>query len=118
MQGMCDEKMNAEAAENDSKWMDLNEEAGSNDEMKEVSDISIQDEEQIDSELEEAGNKDKKNGVRQYVRSKMPRLRWTPDLHLSFVHAIHRLGGQESKLPTYLLIISSNVISSKLSKLM
>lgn len=35
--------------------------------------------------------------VRQYVRSKMPRLRWTPDLHLSFVHAVERLGGQESK---------------------
>lgn len=34
--------------------------------------------------------------VRQYVRSKMPRLRWTPDLHLAFVHAVERLGGQES----------------------
>lgn len=36
-------------------------------------------------------------GVRQYVRSKAPRLRWTPDLHLSFVNAIQRLGGQDSK---------------------
>ncbi|XLR19613.1 hypothetical protein S83_047525 [Arachis hypogaea] len=36
------------------------------------------------------------NGVRQYVRSKMPRLRWTPNLHLSFVHAVQRLEGQES----------------------
>ena len=35
--------------------------------------------------------------VRQYIRSKMPRLRWTPDLHLSFVNAVERLGGQESK---------------------
>lgn len=34
--------------------------------------------------------------VRQYIRSKMPRLRWTPDLHTSFVHAVERLGGQES----------------------
>lgn len=34
--------------------------------------------------------------VRPYVRSKNPRLRWTPDLHLRFVHAIERLGGQES----------------------
>lgn len=39
----------------------------------------------------------RRGGVRQYVRSKMPRLRWTPDLHLSFVHAVERLGGQESK---------------------
>ncbi|XLT09110.1 hypothetical protein HN51_054903 [Arachis hypogaea] len=37
------------------------------------------------------------SGVRQYVRSKMPRLRWTPNLHLSFVHAVQRLEGQESK---------------------
>ncbi|XP_020097739.1 transcription factor LUX [Ananas comosus] len=55
------------------------------------------------------GNNSEKNGdgeaegggerpsVRQYVRSKMPRLRWTPDLHLAFVHAVERLGGQESK---------------------
>ncbi|KAL0711195.1 hypothetical protein Bca4012_018173 [Brassica carinata] len=33
------------------------------------------------------------NNVRQYVRSNMPRLRWTPDLHLSFVRAVQRLGG-------------------------
>lgn len=35
-------------------------------------------------------------GVRQYNRSKVPRLRWTPDLHHCFVHAIHKLGGQHS----------------------
>lgn len=35
--------------------------------------------------------------VRQYVRSKMPRLRWTADLHHCFVHAIERLGGQDSE---------------------
>ncbi|KAL9351878.1 hypothetical protein Peur_054558 [Populus x canadensis] len=34
--------------------------------------------------------------VRQYIRSKMPRLRWTPDLHLCFVHAVERLGGQDN----------------------
>ncbi|CAJ1948564.1 unnamed protein product [Sphenostylis stenocarpa] len=35
--------------------------------------------------------------IRPYVRSKLPRLRWTPDLHLRFVHAVQRLGGQESE---------------------
>lgn len=35
--------------------------------------------------------------IRPYVRSKMPRLRWTPDLHLRFVHAVERLGGQDSE---------------------
>lgn len=34
--------------------------------------------------------------VRQYIRSKIPRLRWTSDLHMSFVNAVERLGGQES----------------------
>lgn len=45
----------------------------------------------------EEGKERASNKVRQYVRSKMPRLRWTPDLHLAFVHAVERLGGQESK---------------------
>lgn len=35
--------------------------------------------------------------VRQYNRSKHPRLRWTPDLHMAFLRAVERLGGQESK---------------------
>ncbi|KAL7089146.1 hypothetical protein ACP275_13G170900 [Erythranthe tilingii] len=47
--------------------------------------------------------KKKKSAVRNYVRSKMPRLRWTPDLHLSFVHAIERLGGQERATPKAVL---------------
>ncbi|ERN13862.1 hypothetical protein AMTRI_Chr01g132630 [Amborella trichopoda] len=42
-------------------------------------------------------------GVRQYVRSKMPRLRWTPDLHLCFVHAVERLGGQDRATPKLVL---------------
>jgi hypothetical protein len=37
--------------------------------------------------------------VRQYVRSKMPRLRWTPELHHCFVLAVERLGGQDSESP-------------------
>ncbi|KAH9309060.1 hypothetical protein KI387_036971 [Taxus chinensis] len=41
--------------------------------------------------------------VRQYVRSKMPRLRWTPDLHHSFINAVERLGGQERATPKLVL---------------
>lgn len=49
------------------------------------------------STVEECERKEALGSARQYVRSKMPRLRWTPDLHLCFVHAVERLGGQESK---------------------
>lgn len=45
---------------------------------------------------------EKKTSVRPYVRSKLPRLRWTPDLHLRFVHAVQRLGGQESEFHIYI----------------
>jgi hypothetical protein len=34
--------------------------------------------------------------MRQYNRSKMPRLRWTSGLHHCFVHAIRSLGGHHS----------------------
>lgn len=44
------------------------------------------------------GSCGRNGGVRQYIRSKVPRLRWTPDLHRCFVHAIERLGGQDSML--------------------
>ncbi|KAJ9548744.1 hypothetical protein OSB04_021287 [Centaurea solstitialis] len=46
---------------------------------------------------------DKKPSVRPYVRSKMPRLRWTNDLHLRFVQAVERLGGQERATPKMVL---------------
>ncbi|KAK4418924.1 putative Myb family transcription factor [Sesamum alatum] len=46
---------------------------------------------------------DKKPSVRPYVRSKMPRLRWTPDLHMRFVHAVERLGGQDRATPKLVL---------------
>lgn len=47
--------------------------------------------------------------VRKYVRSKMPRLRWTPDLHLCFVRAVERLGGHDSKHYTYIIYMIRNL---------
>ncbi|KAJ7967713.1 Myb family transcription factor [Quillaja saponaria] len=41
--------------------------------------------------------------IRPYVRSKMPRLRWTPDLHQCFVHAVERLGGEDRATPKMVL---------------
>ncbi|MQM07507.1 hypothetical protein Taro_040347 [Colocasia esculenta] len=37
------------------------------------------------------GNCGRNGAVRQYIRSKVPRLKWTPELHHCFVHAIERL---------------------------
>ena len=47
------------------------------------------------------GNCRRNGAVRQYIRSKVPRLKWTPELHQCFIHAIERLGGQDSM---YLLL--------------
>ncbi|CAK8578555.1 unnamed protein product [Lathyrus sativus] len=55
------------------------------------------------TKVRSSGSNERRNGVRQYVRSKMPRLRWTPDLHHSFVHAVERLGGQERATPKLVL---------------
>jgi hypothetical protein len=51
----------------------------------------------INSSNKAEGSGERVPTVRQYNRSKLPRLRWTPDLHMAFVHAVERLGGQESK---------------------
>lgn len=45
---------------------------------------------------------EKKPSLRPYVRSKAPRLRWTPDLHLRFLQAVERLGGQESEFGKFI----------------
>ncbi|XP_055831318.1 putative Myb family transcription factor At1g14600 [Solanum dulcamara] len=55
------------------------------------------------STVEENGKKTNSGSVRQYVRSKTPRLRWTPELHLRFVHAVERLGGQDRATPKLVL---------------
>ncbi|KAE8688787.1 putative transcription factor KAN4 [Hibiscus syriacus] len=45
------------------------------------------------------------SGVRPYVRSRMPRLRWIPELHFLFVRAVDRLGGATPKLVLQLMNI-------------
>ncbi|KAK6264601.1 SANT/Myb domain - like 10 [Theobroma cacao] len=84
---------------------DLNEEASSEEDY----DIDIAKESEVSVEEDEkrtegsSSNTNERRTVRQYVRSKLPRLRWTPDLHLSFVHAVERLGGQERATPKLVL---------------
>ncbi|XP_077229392.1 uncharacterized protein LOC143862269 [Tasmannia lanceolata] len=77
---------------------DLNEEIGNEEEDESINYVATR-----GSSSNSTQEKDRAASVRQYVRSKMPRLRWTPDLHLSFVHAVDRLGGQERATPKLVL---------------
>ncbi|XP_008794301.2 uncharacterized protein LOC103710387 [Phoenix dactylifera] len=55
------------------------------------------------STTDESKKKLNSGSVRQYIRSNNPRLRWTPDLHLCFVRAVERLGGQDRATPKLVL---------------
>ncbi|KAJ0977362.1 hypothetical protein J5N97_012836 [Dioscorea zingiberensis] len=106
---------------NEKVAMDATEEDNDDDEEDDEDDDEVGDDEDGGSTTEVAAggsssnnsstnnNSGKKEGtggpssVRQYVRSKLPRLRWTPDLHMSFVHAVERLGGQERATPKLVL---------------
>lgn len=104
--GEFDEQVENVLSVNSHKFssFDLNEDANTNEDngLDELSgddedgDQKTEQENSANNSTSGEGNEGKAR-VRQYVRSKMPRLRWTPDLHRSFVHAIERLGGQESK---------------------
>lgn len=88
--------------ENDEANGDDDDDGGDDEKAKDVDDDD-DDGSSSSTKVRSSGSNERRNGVRQYVRSKMPRLRWTPDLHHSFVHAVERLGGQESKY-IYLVI--------------
>lgn len=63
------------------------------------------------------GSSERTSSVRQYNRSKMPRLRWTPDLHMSFVHAVERLGGQASEFSQNSTPRTSEKIERKINEI-
>lgn len=93
------------------KWssFDLNEEATSEDNNQEA---TLEENENEKENIEgnsrsREGNNERRGKVRHYVRSKMPRLRWTPELHHSFLHAVDRLGGLERATPKLVLQLMS-----------
>ncbi|KAL6145022.1 hypothetical protein ACLB2K_055711 [Fragaria x ananassa] len=83
-------------------FLDLNAEASSDDHENASNNVKAGGS-RISTEGKEQTATSNSGAVRQYVRSKMPRLRWTPDLHLAFIHAVERLGGQERATPKLVL---------------
>ena len=60
----------------------------------------------LSMELEYRSNdKSSEFAIRTYVKSTMPRLRWTHDLHCRFVYVVERLGGVDRKLNSLFLYI-------------
>ncbi|XP_055804135.1 uncharacterized protein LOC129873134 [Solanum dulcamara] len=87
-----------------SSSIDLNEEnKEESEEEEEVIEVEDSSEKETERNYNSTSSDVEKKNVRQYVRSKLPRLRWTPELHRSFVHAIERLGGQERATPKLVL---------------
>ncbi|XP_019450511.1 PREDICTED: uncharacterized protein LOC109352770 isoform X2 [Lupinus angustifolius] len=85
-------------------FLDLNEEAKDNSEISSYDRSSSEGNNNLSKNNNSSEEGKLERGiVRPYVRSKMPRLRWTRDLHLAFVHAIERLGGQERATPKLVL---------------
>ncbi|CAN0914015.1 Putative Myb family transcription factor At1g14600 [Linum grandiflorum] len=53
--------------------------------------------------------------ARPYNKSELPRFRWTPQLHLLFIHAVHSLGGKHKATPKRILQAMNNVAGLKIS---
>ncbi|KAG8058582.1 hypothetical protein GUJ93_ZPchr0002g25726 [Zizania palustris] len=77
--------------------------SGNNSSTNNVSESKLKGEKDGGGGKSEGNDEQRVPSVRQYNRSKMPRLRWTPDLHMAFVHAVERLGGQERATPKLVL---------------
>ncbi|KAH9288393.1 hypothetical protein KI387_032510, partial [Taxus chinensis] len=53
--------------------------------------------------LRNMSSSERRGSVRQYTRSKCPRLRWSPHLHHCFENAVQQLGGQDKATPKLIL---------------
>ncbi|XP_023742909.1 two-component response regulator ORR23-like [Lactuca sativa] len=57
----------------------------------------------MDGYLPENTSKLRKPAVRSYNRSRVPRLKWTDELHQFFVNAVQKLGGEDKATPKMIL---------------